>query len=215
MKKSRLISEVDVTYIVSAYNRPVMLPVVLWSIKGQSQRNFECFVTDNSTDPKMRLLHQQAVTDLRDKRFIYVHTAPKIKVSDCYHAAEYVMAHFPMGRWLCFPCDDTYLMPDYARRLLTIGTQEEAGFVYCKYVVVGPDAGGAAMIGTQQDYRIWEQRPYRTCKTCFMVRRDVFNKFEGKMDTPGYFNADYWVSGQMVQRGIKIASVPDILVVHN
>ena len=192
-----------------------MLPVALWSIKGQSHQDFHCYVTDNSEDPKHNKLHQQMISDMRDARFTYVPTAKKTPVNDCYHAAEYVVEHFPMGRWLCFPCDDTYLMPDFARRLVSMGTIEEAGFVYCRYIVVGPDAGGAAMIGTQADYRIWEMRVGRTAKTCFMVKRSAFDKFRGKMDAPGYFNADYWFSSQMQQNGVKIATVPDVLVVHN
>src|SRR6185369_4554868 len=52
---------VEITYVVSAFNRPLMLPVALWSIARQTHRDFECIVADNAEDERIAKLHKIAV----------------------------------------------------------------------------------------------------------------------------------------------------------
>jgi len=205
---------VEISYIVSAYNRPVMLPVVLWAIKGQSHQDFECIVTDNSTDKKQTAAHKRAVGQLRDPRFRYVNTSRKIRVSDCYWSAEWAVDNLARGRWLCFPCDDTYLVPDFARRMLIAAAKGNADYVFVKPIVCSPEALG----GPETGYAVWDQRLHGTAKTSFIVKRSVFDEvkgFQGKMDRPGTVNADYFFSSQMVSAEKTIAQVNECLVVHN
>ncbi len=88
----------EITYIVSAFNRPVMLPVALWSIKGQSHSDFECIVTDNADSNTLAKQQEKMVKDLNDHRFRYVRTATKTQVSDCYWSAEWANKHMASGR---------------------------------------------------------------------------------------------------------------------
>jgi GT2 family glycosyltransferase len=204
----------DITYIVSAFNRPVMLPVCLWSIKGQSHSDFECIVTDNAESDALAKQQERMVKGLNDHRFRYVRTANKTKVSDCYWSAEWANQHMASGRWLCFPCDDTYLVPEFAQRMLVAAAKENADYVFVKHIVASPEALG----GPDTGYAVWSQRLHRTAKTSFIVKRRVFDEvggFQGKMDRAGTVNADYFFSSQMVKAGKKIAMVSECLVVHN
>lgn len=196
---------VEISYIVSAFNRPVMLPVCLWAIKGQTNPRFECFVTDNATDPKIAALHKRAVADLRDKRFHYIHTAKKIKVSDCYWSAEHA-AKQAKGTWLCFPCDDTYLVPEFGRRMLLAGYVNGWDIVICGDTVVGPECNG------QLGYKVWKMFPGRATKTTFIVRRDAFPGFTGKLHKHGAVLADYHLSHEVKNSGVLR---DQLMVVHN
>jgi GT2 family glycosyltransferase len=204
----------EITYIVSAFNRPTMLPVCLWSIKGQSHSDFECIVTDNADHDPTAKTQEAMVKAMGDPRFRYIRTAKKTKVSDCYWSAEWANQHMASGRWLCFPCDDTYLVPEFAQRMLVTAAKENADYVFVKHIVASPEALG----GPDTGYAVWSQRLHRTAKTSFIVKRRVFDEvggFQGKMDRAGTVNADYFFSSQMVKAGKKIAMVSECLVVHN
>ncbi len=207
MQSARSSPAPDITYVVSAYSRPVMLPVILWAIKGQTHQNFECFVTDNSTTPAVSKQHEDAVKSLHDPRFAYIPTAKKIKVNECYHSAEYALKG-ARGGWYCFPCDDTYLVPEFGARMLAKGISEGLDFVYCEDVVVGPDASGGS------GYRVWTQSIGRTVKTSFIVRASSFPGFS-KPNIPSPVAADYFFGHSMRQSGKRIGSVRETMVVHN
>lgn len=204
----------EITYIVSAFNRPLMLPVALWSIKGQSHQDFECFIADNTDNAGIYKAHDQAIKAMNDPRFRHINTSKKTKVGDCYWSAEWIAAHFPMGRWLCFPCDDTYYVPEFAQRMLVMAARENADYVFVKNIIAGPEALG----GPDSGYAMWTQRLHRTAKTSFIVKSRVFKEvggFQGKMDRMATVNADYFFSTQMVQAEKKIARVDECLLVHN
>lgn len=207
-------SDAEITYIVSAFSRPVMLPVALWSIKGQSHQDFECYVADNTDNNNTSRAHEDVIKAMRDPRFKYVRTAKKTKVGDCYWSAEWIVSHFPMGRWLCFPCDDTYYVPEFAQRMLVMAARENADYVFVKNIIAGPEALG----GPDSGYAMWTQRLHRTAKTSFIVKSRVFKEvggFQGKMDRMATVNADYFFSTQIVNAGKKIARVDECLLVHN
>ena len=212
----------EITYIVSTYNRPMMLPVCLWSIAGQFHQDFDCVATDNSTDPGIIARNKRAIEDMDREpslngKFRYLHTGSKIKISDCYWSAEYAISKgYARGRWLAFPCDDTYLSPGFGLRLLLYAHKAGAPFVFCEYIVVGVEAGGADVNGAEN--RVWRQRLHRTGKTCYMVTAEAFARvggFRGKLHVSGYCNADYYFSTQIAESGLRIATAPDCLVFHN
>jgi hypothetical protein len=151
---------------------------------------------------------------MRDPRFIHVPTAKRISVSDPYWAAEWVISKLARGRWIATPCDDTYLMPQFAERMLRHADRERADFVWCRWPVVGQEAAGNQVM-PDMGYGVWDIKLHRTPKTSFLFKRSVFKGFAGKLDRPGYCNADYFLSSQMVQDGVKVSALSDILVVHN
>ncbi len=203
---SKAKSTPDITYVVSAYNRPVMLPVILWAIKGQTHFNFECIVTDNASDKAIAAKHELSVKQLDDSRFKYVKTYGKIPIEDCYWAAEYGLKD-ARGIWYCFPCDDTYLVPEFGARMLSYGTQHCLDMVYCEDVVVGTDASG------QSGYRVWKQYVGHTLKTSFIVRASSFPGFS-KPHISTAAAVDYFFSHTMNKSGARIGSVRECMVVH-
>lgn len=212
--------DVDLTYIVSAFNRPLMLPVALWSIAGQGHRSFTCIVADNAPNAATAAQHKRAVADVAracQGKFWYYRTHGKTRVSDPYWAAEWIIKHVPVGRWLAFPCDDTYLVPGFGQRMLMQGLRDNADFVYCQWILTGPVAGAGSVI-PEAGYRVWEMQMHQTAKTCFIVRRSVFDRlggFQGKRETPGHASADYWFSSQIAEHQVPVARLAEIAVVHN
>ncbi len=185
----------DISYIVSAYDRPEQLPVILWALKCQSHRNHEVIVTDNATNPAIAAAHSLAVKNLADARFRYVSTLKKIKVSDCYWSAEYGVK-LSRGAWLCFPCDDTYLVPEFGQRMLTAGLVNGWDLVICGDIIVGPECNGR--IG----YKPWKMVPSRASKTTYIVRASAFPGFTNKPRVSGASLADYHLSGEVRNVGV-------------
>ena len=198
----------------------MMLPVCLWSIAGQNHRSYNVYVADNAVDDKIAAMHRRAVeymdtfAELKGK-FHYVRTAGKTKVNDCYWSAEYVIDNHPVGRWLTFPCDDVYYMPEFAQRMLSHAFREQADYVFTRWLVVGPEACGTSAI-PEGGYRIIEVRLHKTPKTCFIVNRSVYKGFAFKQaGFSGPINADYFFSSQMVNDKVAISRLDDLLVIHN
>jgi glycosyltransferase involved in cell wall biosynthesis len=200
----------EISYIVSCFNRPLMLPVCLWSIKGQTHQDFEVIVTDNSVDDSIAAKHEQAVEDLRDPRFRYFRTAKKIKVSDPYYSAEWAIKHEAKGRWYCFPCDDTYYVPQFAQRLLVASYKNQLDFVMCGTPVVSPLSAGRC-----RTYDLWDLGIDTSIKPAFIVKSARFTGFHGKPNAPGAAAADCAVGREMCDRGIPWGVVNEVLLVHN
>src|ERR1017187_2587930 len=128
----------DISYIVSLCNRPAYLKVCLAMLQMQSHKDFEVIITDNSTDKTIARQHYMLVYHLKDPRFQYVNTAKRIKVNDCYYAAEYGIAR-ATGRWLCFPCEDTYYPPEWGQRMLTAAYKDNLDLAVCDQIIFGPE----------------------------------------------------------------------------
>lgn len=205
----------DISYIVSAYNRPWMLPVCLWSLAGQLHKNFEVIVADNADNEHIARQHETAVNQVRafdpgfHKRFHYKRTGKLIKVNDCWNAAEWVIKNMARGAWYAFPCDDSYYVPEFGQRMLGAAYSNNWDFVICGNMVVGPDASGGS------GYRVWRMSIGRTIKTSFMVKASLFRGFEGKPDIPSPVAVDYFFGHRIRERGISYGWVDEVMVVHN
>lgn len=208
MKKK--VDSPDISYVVSCFNRPRLLPVCLYSLSVQTHRDFEVIVTDNAIDNAVASQHCRAVTRMEDSRFRYFRTAGKILVSDCYWSAEWGIKHHAQGKWYCFPCDDSYYAPEFGQRMLTAAYRENWDFVVCGSVVVGPEASGGS------GYRVWDMQIGRTIKTSFMIKASRFTEFYAK---PVAENAaagvDYSFGAHLVRSGVPWGIVPEVMLVHN
>lgn len=184
----------EIAYIVSAYNRPAHLRVILAALSVQTNPRFECIVADNAEDPQFRKVHQEIVEEF-DDRFRWMKTAGKTKVSDCYWSAEYA-AKRTNAAWLCFPCDDTYYVPDFGCRMLQAGYENGWDLVICENVIVGPECNG------QAGYKLWKMKPRQASKTTYIVRASAFPGFTGKLHKSGAVLADYHLSGEIPNCGV-------------
>jgi hypothetical protein len=199
----------DLTFIVSAFDDPPSLACVLWNLAGQTHRNIEIIVTDNTEDPKMARAHLKACNQV-GKYFPvrYVRTARKIKSSDCYYSGEYAARNLSSGTFLCFPCDDSYYMPQFAQRMLGAAFRNSWDFVEC-VGLAGPDMTGideyAPLVG-------------HTIKTAFIIRAELFRKlgyWSGKHPRSGPTGADRLLGDEVRRRKASWGKLNQILVVHN
>jgi len=166
----------DISFIVSAYNRPQLLPILLYSLKAQTVRDIEVIVTDNATDAKIAAMQRKAVRQMDDGRFRYIRTAEKIEYSDCYWSSEYGVKYgVAQGRWLCFPCDDCYYPDQWSRRMLTAGIAEDAELVLCEKSILGPETSCLNLYNVLTFNHAWPG-----CKASFIIRADCFSGWDQK-----------------------------------
>ena len=197
----------EISYIVSLYNWPKLLPVCLWSLKTQSHEDFEVIVTDNTPDNKASESHRAVVASLHDARFRYVRSCGKTKVNDCYWSGEYGMkqAH---GKWLCFPCEDCYYPPKWAERMLAVADGLE--LILCENNITDFGPNGVERyiplrFGTQN---------YPGCKTSFLVRSCKFMGWIGKPQIPSCCGADRTTLWSLLKK-LKWGVARDVFYFHN
>jgi glycosyltransferase involved in cell wall biosynthesis len=201
----------EISYIVSLYNRPQLLPCCLWSLKAQGHSDFEVIVTDNTTDNKVARQQKDFVADLNDSRFRYVRTAGKLPVSDCYWSAEYGMK-LAKGKWLCFPCEDCYYPPEWAQRMLTAAVAGNLDLALCDRNITGPEPCGADRymvlnLGTPA---------FPGYKPSFIVRASRFPGWLNKPTMGACSGVDRTTLQAMVRDpGIRWGVVRDLAYFHN
>ena len=130
--------QIDISYIVSLYNRTDQLRVCLAMLAAQTHQDFEIIITDNTTDPATAKANRELVTTMGGRYFATSH----LKVSDCYWSSEFGMTK-ATGRWLGFPCEDVYYPPQWAQRMLGAAVTNNWDLVLCSDVICGPDTCGA------------------------------------------------------------------------
>jgi glycosyltransferase involved in cell wall biosynthesis len=198
-----------VSYIVSAYNRPASLPCCLWSLKVQTDPDFEVIVADNGLEIAHDIRHQLAVCNLNDPRFRRVDTSNSENPAwDSYWSAEIAVEHEACGEWLCFPSDDSYYMPIFQEALVKAAEERGWDLVYCDMIYDRRLSGKYATLDVQA-------RVGQIDKTGFLLKREKWIGFPHKPTVPGFSCADGEMIAQLVASGVKHGKVSEILVVHN
>lgn len=195
-----------ISYIVSAFDRPIQLIGCLSSLMSQTHQDFEIIITDNASDAFAFKENQLAVMGLRKHSFVgsirYLYTA----METCYHSAEHAALSCATGEWLCFPSDDSYYVPDFAKFML-----EKAGaadLVYCD-CIYDPRRG--------TKYEIMDTKPLigHIDKTNFIVRKEWFDKVGGFPDKkPGGCSDGLFIE-KAVQMGARHVKADGVLCFHN
>lgn len=200
-----------VTYVVSAYNRPLFLRCALASIQVQSSADWEVYVADNGSESN-QLLHQEIIAQFGDPRIVHVNTAQYAYLSpgfDCYHSAEWIVANMPCGEWLCFPSDDSYFVPIFQKTMIDKATENGWDLVYSDMLY---DRRGHG----KYHHKVAAARCCEIDKTCFMLRRDKWIGFPTKpTDQPRASNCDGEMIEELVRRGISHGRVDEPMCVHN
>jgi len=152
-----------VTFIVSAFEKPLTLNCCLASLNAQKGMEIEIIVACNSRGDGVCVAHDLAAMYFEAR---VIHTG-RMGAGDCYSAAEIVVRE-ARGEWLCFPSDDSYYVPTFLERMIETATTNSWEFVYCDMLY--------ASRWTRGEYRVMNVQPKRGAidKTCFMVRRDKF-----------------------------------------
>ena len=200
--ESKSDAAVSISYILSAYHRPDELACVLYSLKLQTQSDFEVIVTDNSTDPGIAARNRSVIYDLQDARFHYYNP----RTIDCYTSAEWAI---PMarGEFLCFPSDDSYYMPLFGEVLLKAARNNNLDLAYCNMIIDPRYFGMYWMLDVVAQLNCID-------KTGFILRKSKFTRFPGALSTR-FVDTDGRLISELVRQGIRHGKVKDILVVHN
>lgn len=190
----------DISFIVSAYDRPEMLLCCLASLACQTHQAIEVLVTDNSHDSVTQALHREHCNQLGAT---YIHTG----LPGCYHSAE-VGAQSARGTFLCFPSDDGYMVPTFAEVMLKDAREHNLDLLICG-AVYGPR-------WSSERYHLMETaaRLNFVDKTNFILRRSLFPGFPDKGSGESCA-ADGLLIDRLVNQGVRHACIADVMVVHN
>lgn len=189
-----------VSFIVAAYDRPEMLRCCLASLQVQTHRNIEVLVADNNIEPEICRRQEEITWSLGDPRFRYYNTRLEV----CYDSTK-ELAPKSHGEWLCFPNDDSYYVPAFTETMLAAG--EGVDFVYCD-LLMDPRLYGI--------YHVLKAKPrrYRIDKTCFLIRKAVFDKFDWP-PSPKDLDRDGLFVDKLRRAKVTMAKVKGVLCVHN
>lgn len=193
-----------ISFIISSYNRPAYLQCCLSSLSIQTAAvDYEFIVTCNHTDKDVRLSHLQVA-----QRFgASIHFTVDEGAADCYYAADIAVSQWSQGDWLCFPSDDSYYVPLFLDRMMA--WTAEWDFIYCDMLYTSK--------WNDWQYSLMDVKPLRQCidKTCFIVKRELFNGFPGKkLGAP--CEADGELAEELVSRGVRHGkAIGGAMVVHS
>jgi len=192
-----------ISYIVSAHNEPDRLPCCLWSLRAQTDKDFEIIIADNSETMKQRTAIYDIAKSIFPNARYFATGQP-----ECFHAANAVALH-AQGEFLCFPSDDSYYMPVFGEQMHLAG--READFVMCHMVYDKRCGHGHYTAIPQEPKRFWCD------KTGFIIRKDKFPSFPN-IKTSGSrwdMSSDGEMAELVVSQGARWKVIPDVLVVHN
>jgi glycosyltransferase involved in cell wall biosynthesis len=184
------------SFIVSAYDRPAHLDLLLRSLRLQTCPDFEVIITDNAVGDCVAQ-NFSAMMAIGDERFRYI----EAKQADCYFSANLGAAH-AMGDYLCFPSDDGYYAPRFLEQMLTAAG---ADLIYCDCVYDGHGCNYAPMDTAPVCGRI--------DKGGFLIKREKFTGFAGPAGVERA--ADGWLIDSLVSQGATKTKVPGYMWIHN
>lgn len=202
-----------VSLIISAYERPNALRTCLSSVVEQTFTNWRALVVDNTARRRMSFANKRIVDDIADPRITYSNVSSRTYIGDTPNASGHKWSVYKAteagvdqteGGWLCFPSDDTYVVPWFLERMLAEATAQAWELVYCDLIA-----------GSANGHWPMQVRPLRCCidKTCFLLRREWFKGFDHSPEA--YAQADGLLVEDLVARGIRHGRLGQCLCVHN
>jgi glycosyltransferase involved in cell wall biosynthesis len=195
-----------ISYIISAYDRPVDLNLCLLSLRLQTHQDFDVIVVDNGND-EMYEANQMSIkrAGLAQAVFHY-HTHE----SYCYPSTDFG-ASLSNAEWLAFPSDDGYYAPVFAEKMLAAGRENNWDLVYCDAMFRRSKTD--QLYDGKYQTLITELRAGQFDKTIFIVRRSIFKGFRAH-ERVFPIGADSYLIEQYVRDGVPMGKVSELLVVH-
>jgi GT2 family glycosyltransferase len=191
--------EDKISYIVSSKSRPDHLAACLASIAVQ-QGPKEIIVADTTWDSHLAVKTQEVCNFFGATYF---------PVPNSYiYVASARASCSAVGRWFCFPNDDSYYMPMFSEFMIREATTSGSDLVLCD-MVYDPRINGK--------YHVIDTKPVAGAidKTCFMVKRDIFNNM-GFPHVKDVRWTDFYYIEKLVKNGVKWSKADGgALVVHN
>jgi hypothetical protein len=197
----------QLSYIVSAYDRPWDLNLCLLSLKLQAHQDFDVIVVDNGTDDMYyaneQSIHRAGLTQTT----CHCHT----KMEFCYPSSDFG-ANLSDAEWLAFPSDDSYFSKTFGEKMLAAGHKNNWDLVYCN-AMFRRSVTDQLYDGTYQAL-VTEPRAGWFDKTIFIVRRSIFKGFRAH-ERVFPIGADSDLIEEYVRNGVAIGKVDEFLVVHS
>lgn len=189
----------DVSFIVTAHSKPRALIVTLQSLTLQRGANVEILVSNNAKGI-MRAAISTVCKNYNVKEI-------KNDAPECYSAIEQ-LAPSATGKFLCFPSEEDYYTPVFARKLLDHARRYKLHLVYCDSLY------DSRVFGSYEVMRVQPLMGHID-KGGFLLRRNLFNGFPG---TP-LENIPTLCDGALIERlrgdGIAFGKICEVLWVHN
>jgi hypothetical protein len=196
--------------IVSSFDRPEHLKLVLQSLKLQSSaEQIEVIVTDNSPTE----INRGVVASMRTP--FDLHYFPT-KATCCYSAAELAAAK-ARGDFLGFPSDDDWFASEYCERMLKAADANSWDMVFCDCLYDPWTAITANPPLEAGRYRILEANPVlgQVDKAGFIVRRSLFLEMEGfPQKVPGGSSGSDSAFVQAAAARCAWGKVPEVMWSH-
>lgn len=199
-------ADIDLSFIVCAYNQPTQLLTCITSLMVQTC-NKEIIICDNSTSEDIIKLIQQY--SLLDKSISYINTRCPPGINAGY-AAHNIGAKKAKGQYLCFPSGDSYYVPGFSETMLGAAREYKWDFVYCD-MLYDPRYNGINTLGC---YSVMPGVPrFRFIdSTNFILKKEYFAGWS--LEDPNGF-ADYLLCEELLRTGISHGHAPGVMVVHN
>ncbi len=189
----------DVSFIVTAHSKPEALKITLISLKLQKGVACEILVSNNAAGKNKDSIN--SVCRAIGVRCIE-NAAP-----ECYSAIE-LLAPSATGKFLCFPSEEDYYTPVFARKLLDHARRYKLHLVYCDSLY------DSRVFGSYEVMRVQPLMGHID-KGGFLLRRNLFNGFPG---TP-LENIPTLCDGNLIEKlrrdGIAFGKICEVLWVHN
>lgn len=200
------------SFIVSAYDRPDALALLLLSLKLQTEPDFEVIICDNAAPGFMNFSKTVREIVRDDIRFRLRWTYGR-GCRNCYQSANWETEE-ATGDYLCFPSDDGYYVPNFLKFMLKTG----ADLITCDWVTdVRASYAISEVIpeGTVLGYDIRHAKPCVNWidKGGFLVRRSKFQPFPWEENI---ITADGLMVSRLLQDPtLTVDKAPGVLWVHN
>lgn len=196
--------------MVPAFNEPVdVIRQSLDSIAAQTLENFECIVVDESTDSAAAA----ACRDLcaRDARFRYVHPEQRLGLAASLNLGI-SMARAPLIAR--FDSDDICMPERLERQVAYMDAHPEVGVLGGGLEIMDESCHTLAFRSYPQDHAVIERKLQTTTPIAHptvMMRKALIEQYGG-YDSSFRFAEDLDLWLRMVNRGVRFANLPDVLV---
>lgn len=192
------------SFIVSAFNRPLHLRLCLSALIIQTFADFEIIVMDNAVDSDIRA-QNRALCEMDERiRYFPSYNGDQSRIS-CYFSGDYAALKLAQGEWLSFPSEDSWYAPWYAEKLLRLAGEQNLELVYSNLLMTGPNGTGVLNC---------EARVCMIDKTNFLVKRDRFIPFPNKQPDGSGSCSDGDLIDDLVRQGIRHGKYPEVLAAH-
>lgn len=199
-----------ISFIVSSWNRPLPLLTCISSLLQQDGQN-EIIVCDNTPEGA----NKEEIWVLCEKLKVKFYDTskqcpPNINAG---YKAQNIGARTAKSDWLCFPSDDCYYVPGFAKVMLDAALEMRWELVYCD-MLYDPRYNRVASEGVYAVVPVYPRLRFID-KSNFIVRSSKFPRSGFSETHPNGYGDWEMINHLIKEKNIKHGKAPGILMVHN